>query len=134
MILTVVLYQRHVFDTLNGANAFRERHVLIITEYFNRHFRAFATHGFGLYEEFGASERARDLISHYIAHIVDHRNVHAPLVLTRVEQRQHADHHQSGNNHQHIHAGARRNTRRDRPEQIQQIHRILDRGTVAHNR
>lgn len=42
MILTVVLYQRHVFDTLNGANALGERHVLIITEYFNRHFRAFA--------------------------------------------------------------------------------------------
>ena len=92
-----------------------------------------ATHGFGFDEELRAAERARDVVPDRVGSVMDHRDVHAALVLMRIEQGEHADHHRAGDHHQQIHARAGRDAGRDGPEQVQQVHRILHGGTVTHD-
>ena len=79
------MYQGDVLNTLDGTNPLGERHVLVVAEHFHGHLHMVATHGFGFDEELRAAERARDVVPDRVGSVMDHRDVHAALVLMRIE-------------------------------------------------
>ena len=131
MIFPVILDEGDILYPLYRADTVCKFHIGVFAEYLYRHLGVFAPHGLGFDRILDAPQRPDDVVSGLSSHIVDHRNVHPAFGLPVGEQVDHNDHDSRRDQPQCIHSGTRRDARSDRPEQIQQIQRVLDCGAEA---